>query len=87
MDNMIIANTGKTLTINRPDPVELTPEQEKQRLLQEHVININWLSIGCVVTIGCKKIPFASSADALAAITEYVKDPSQATKKWLKKLS
>lgn len=50
--------------------------------LREHSISIQFLSIGCNVSVGCKTIPFTSTDEALTEITEYFKNPYDAQKKW-----
>lgn len=54
----------------------------KQEYLQRHEINIQFLSIGCVITVGCKKIPFESSIDAIKALTKYVENPEKSIEEW-----
>ena len=56
-------------------------------LRQRHQINIEFLSSGCVVRIGCKSIAFTNYQSALSEINEYVKDPLAAYKKWSKVLN
>ena len=56
-------------------------------LRQRHQINIEFLSSGCIVRIGCKSIAFTNYQSALSEINEYVKDPLAAYKKWSKALN
>lgn len=56
----------------------------KTELLKEYGISIEFLSIGCVISIGCKKIPFTNLDEAMKELTEYVKDPHKTREKWYK---
>jgi len=64
------------------DPGEYKPK--KQELLQQYQINIEFLSIGCVVKVGCKSIPFTSVEEAMKQINAYVNDPETASTYWRK---
>ena len=52
--------------------------------LQRHRIEIEFLSVGCLIRIGCKSIPFESVEDAMRELNFYVNNPHAATKKWEK---
>ena len=67
-------------------PSPLTIYQQNQILLREHAVGIDFKSIGCVVTVGCKQIPFTSNLEALEAIAEYIKNPKETKAMWLSKL-
>lgn len=53
-----------------------------QELLQAHTIQIEFLSRGCLISVGCKKIPFESIEIAMKELNEYVKNPSESHEKW-----
>ena len=53
-------------------------------LLQRHDIELKFLSIGCVIRIGCKTIPFESVENAMAELNNYVNNPYATEKKWRK---
>jgi hypothetical protein len=74
------------LVSNLPEPVEeLRPkEPNRQWFLREYPISIDFLSIGCIVKIGCKSIPFQSVDEAMVEINAYVANPSEARDKWSK---
>lgn len=55
---------------------------KKQELLKNYEINIRFLSVGCVVRVGCKEIPFTSVSEAMNELTKYVVNPYQETKRW-----
>lgn len=53
-------------------------------MLREYPINIEFLTIGCIVSVGCKKIPFTLVSEAMKAINEYVEQPYEMKQKWEK---
>ena len=65
-----------------PEPQEYIPSRTE--LLQRHEIVIQFMSVGCVIRIGCKSIPFESVDEAMKELNEYVNNPRKSTKKWEK---
>lgn len=55
---------------------------KKQEILREYEIGIRFLSVGCVVSVGCKQIPFRSVKEAMEEINKYVENPYEERKKW-----
>lgn len=51
-------------------------------LLRNHEINISFLTVGCIVRVGCKTIPFQSTQEAIKAVQDYIDNPYETTKKW-----
>lgn len=72
-----------------PVPVEeqckayIPPRQEA---LQQYEINIQFLSRGCIVRVGCKSIAFEDAGEALLEINEYYANPYATQEKWRKEL-
>lgn len=56
-------------------------------MLREHNIEIRFLSIGCVIRVGCKEIAFTDRDVAMVELMDYVRDPHTATKKWMKRFN
>ena len=56
----------------------------KTELLQRHEIVLQFMSVGCVIRIGCKSIPFESVEDAMKEVNAYVNNPHESIKKWEK---
>jgi hypothetical protein len=54
--------------------------------LQSYSIQIEFLARGCIVSVGCKKIPFEKVSEAMAEITNYVNYPYETQQKWKKLL-
>lgn len=54
----------------------------KQELLREYEIRLRFLSVGCVVMVGCKEIPFRNVKEAMDCVNEYVENPYEVGNKW-----
>lgn len=54
----------------------------KSEALQQHEINIQFLSRGCVIRVGCKAIPFESTDDAVKALNDYFERPYEMQEAW-----
>ena len=54
----------------------------KQQILREYEINIRFLSVGCVIRVGCKEIPFTNVGDAMVELNKYVSNPYEEGKRW-----
>lgn len=62
--------------------VKTHESMSRQYYLREYPINIRFLSIGCVVEVGCKSIPFTSIDEAMKEINAYVADPYKEQQRW-----
>ena len=61
-------------------PSEYMPNADELR--QRHEVNIQFLTSGCVVRVGCKSIAFTDIDIAAREVAAYVKDPIASYKKW-----
>lgn len=52
--------------------------------LRDHEITIRFLSVGCVVRVGCKEVAFTSIVKAMEEINDYVHNPKEVTDKYNK---
>lgn len=50
--------------------------------LRNYQIGIKFLSIGCVISVGCKEIPFSSIKEGMAALNNYIQDPYTVRQLW-----
>lgn len=57
---------------------------KRQEILRDYEISIRFLSVGCIIKVGCKEIPFTSVNEAMDKLSLYVKDPYEEGKKWQK---
>jgi hypothetical protein len=58
----------------------------KKELLKEYKIVIEFLSVGCIIRVGCESIAFKSLEDAMAELHRYVDNPEESIAKWRKLL-
>jgi len=84
--------------LDRPEPAlgrgamiqdECAKEYRPSRteLLGWHQINIKFLSIGCVIEVGCKSVPFSTVKEGMEALNAYVANPYEVTKIWNERFS
>jgi hypothetical protein len=59
----------------------------KQENLRDYRIEIEFLSVGCVIRVGCKSVPFSTVKEGMEALNAYVKDPIELRKIWEEKFS
>jgi hypothetical protein len=57
----------------------------RSEALRDHRIEIEFLSIGCLIKIGCKSIPFSTVKQGMEALNQYVNDPVSLRKLWMKR--
>lgn len=56
----------------------------KQQILREYGISIRFLSVGCIISVGCKEIPFTNVGEAMEELNKYVNNPYEEQKRWNK---
>ena len=56
----------------------------KQQILREYEVRIRFLSVGCIISVGCKEIPFSNVGDAMVELNRYVSNPYEEGKRWNK---
>jgi hypothetical protein len=54
----------------------------RTKCLRDYRVEIEFLSIGCVIRIGCKSVPFSTVKEGMEALNAYVKDPIELRKIW-----
>ncbi len=64
--------------------VEYKPSRTE--LLREYEINIHFHSVGCVIGVGCKSVPFSTVDEGMIALNAYVTNTFEERKKWNKLL-
>lgn len=71
-----------------PVPVPMLKTSEyvpsKQEALQYHRIEIEFMSRGGAVSVGCKRIPFETTESMIAELQEYFNNPYETQEKWRK---
>lgn len=81
MEERMYVDDGPTM-VDLPKNKEYVPK--RQELLREYEIGIRFLSIGCVIRVGCKEIPFTNVNEAMTKLSNYVANPYEEGKKWNK---
>lgn len=56
-------------------------------VLRDHPVQIEFLSIGCLIRVGCKSIPFSTVKEGMIALTNYVSNPYETRKLWEERFS
>ena len=67
-----------------PEPVEQQWKPSRMEALRDFQIGIKFLNIGCVISVGCKEIPFTTVKEAMIALNEYIVNPVETRKVWEK---
>lgn len=57
----------------------------RMECLRDYQINIRFLSIGCVIEVGCKSIPFTTIKEGMEALNQYVAKPYETRQIWEKR--
>lgn len=83
-ENEAINDIGSQVPIEQLKMKDYKPT--KQEALFQHDINIQFLSRGCVIRVGCKSIPFSSTEEALVELQAYFDSPYEVQEKWKKQL-
>ena len=67
-------------------PIHGEKEYVRPRMdyLRDYAINIRFLTLGCVVQVGCKEIAFTSIEEAMKEVNAYVANPRELEKKYNK---
>ena len=66
-------------------PVEWKPTRGEY--LRNYQINIEFLSIGCIIRIGCKSVPFSTIKEGMEALNTYIANPYETQKVWEERFS
>lgn len=54
----------------------------RSECLRDYQIGIKFLSIGCIVSVGCKEVPFTSIKEGMKALNDYVANPYETRTIW-----
>jgi hypothetical protein len=75
-------------TLARYDEQPTATEQwqpSRQECLRDHEVIIRFLTLGCVIEVGCKSIPFTTIKEGMLALNEYVAKPYETRQIWEKR--
>jgi hypothetical protein len=74
--------SGHGLRVAIPEGLKEDYRRPRQEQLKDYEVRIKFLSIGMVISIGCKEIPFTSVEEGMAALVSYTQNPHDETKRW-----
>tara|TARA_R110000737_G_scaffold76674_1_gene107427 strand:- start:45 stop:308 length:264 start_codon:yes stop_codon:yes gene_type:complete len=57
----------------------------RNEYLREHEVRIRFLTLGCIIEVGCNSIPFTTVREGMEALSEYVANPHEIRKIWNEK--
>tara|TARA_B110000977_G_scaffold188245_1_gene256281 strand:+ start:2413 stop:2676 length:264 start_codon:yes stop_codon:yes gene_type:complete len=57
----------------------------RSEYLREHEVRIRFLTLGCIIEVGCKSIPFTTVREGMEALIKYVANPHEIRKIWNEK--
>jgi len=57
----------------------------RMECLRDYNINIRFLSVGCLIEVGCKSIAFSTIKEAMEALNQYVAKPYETRQIWEKR--
>lgn len=77
MSNKII---NEEMDVSEPTKSEYKPKRAE--LLRDYEIGIRFLSVGCLVRVGCREIAFSTISEAMDNINRYVNNPYEESKRW-----
>lgn len=56
-------------------------------VLRDYPVQIEFLSIGCLIRVGCKSIPFSTVKEGIEALNDYVSNAYETRKLWEERFS
>ncbi len=57
----------------------------RQECLREYEVRLRFLTLGCVIEVGCKSIPFTTIKEGMEALNQYVAKPYETRQIWEKR--
>ena len=57
----------------------------RQEYLRDYEVKIRFLTLGCVISVGCKEIPFTTIKEGMEALNQYVAKPYETRQIWEKR--
>lgn len=70
------------------ETVKCSEEQwqpSRQECLREYQVGIRFLTLGCIISVGCKEIPFSTIKEGMEALNQYVAKPYETKQIWEKR--
>lgn len=60
-------------------------QPSRQECLRDYEVKIRFLTLGCIVSVGCKEIPFTTIKEGMEALNQYVAKPYETRQVWEKR--
>ena len=60
-------------------------QPSRQECLRDYEVKIRFLTLGCIVSVGCKEIPFTTIKEGMEALNQYVAKPWETREIWEKR--
>jgi hypothetical protein len=60
-------------------------QPSRQECLRDWEVKIKFLTLGCVISVGCKEIPFTTIKEGMEALNQYVAKPYETRQIWEKR--
>ena len=60
-------------------------QPSRQECLRDYEVKIRFLTLGCIVSVGCKEIPFTTIKEGMEALNQYVAKPYEVKQIWEKR--
>ena len=86
-ESMVAPPRAERVMVNEDMPQSMEKEWRPTRSesLRNHEVRIRFLTLGCLIEIGCKSIPFATIKEGMEALNEYVLKPYDTIQIWEKR--
>jgi hypothetical protein len=84
MRNDQVEETVRQTRYDEPVPTKEW-QPSRQECLRNYEVKIRFLTIGCVISVGCKEIPFTSIKLAMECLNDYVERPYETCQIWEKR--
>jgi hypothetical protein len=72
--------------LDRPSRLEDACAKEyrpsRTECLRDYRVEIEFLSIGCIIRVGCKSVPFSTVKEGMKALNDYVANPYETRTVW-----
>jgi len=65
--------------------VEEQWKPSRSECLRDHEVRIRFLTLGCIVSVGCKEIPFTTIKEGMEALNQYIAKPYETRQVWEKR--
>ena len=86
-EEAVMPELGTGTRVQEEDCVKSEYRPSRTELLGWHQINIKFLSIGCVIEVGCKSVPFSTVKEGMEALNAYVANPYSTREIWGERFS